>query len=50
MAWIQNFKFHGYSSLRIKRYILYSLYLVAPPWAFNTGSMFGKGIYFADMF
>jgi hypothetical protein len=24
--------------------------LVAPPWALNTGSMFGKGIYFADMF
>lgn len=24
--------------------------LVAPPWAFNTGTMFGKGIYFADMF
>ncbi|CAD8085273.1 unnamed protein product [Paramecium sonneborni] len=23
---------------------------VAPPWAFNTGAMFGKGIYFADMF
>ncbi|CAK63631.1 unnamed protein product (macronuclear) [Paramecium tetraurelia] len=23
---------------------------VAPPWAFNTGTMFGKGIYFADMF
>ncbi|CAK74015.1 unnamed protein product (macronuclear) [Paramecium tetraurelia] len=23
---------------------------VAPPWALNTGAMFGKGIYFADMF
>ena len=23
---------------------------VAPPWAFNSGAMFGKGIYFADMF
>lgn len=23
---------------------------MAPPWAFNTGAMFGKGIYFADMF
>lgn len=30
--------------------IIILILLVAPPWAFNTGAMFGKGIYFADMF
>lgn len=30
--------------------MLYIHVLVAPPWALGTGSMFGKGIYFADTF